>query len=83
VIRPLSVEALTTSASSQASAIAALKAQSGYATAQTGAYDDWKAKFLALIQGDHAGGSGPTYAAERAIVNPMIQSILNAVPGTH
>ncbi len=58
-----------------ASAVTAIQALPAYATALTNAYNLWNARYFVLIAGDHNGTAGPSYDAERAVVNPMIAQI--------
>lgn len=59
----------------QAMAVAEIQALAGYTAAREQAYQIWRGNYLTAIAGDHGGGTGPTYTAERGVVNPMIQSI--------
>lgn len=59
----------------EAMAIAAIQALPAFATALTTAQANWLAQILVLVAGDHAGGAGPTYVAERAVLQPMIDAI--------
>jgi hypothetical protein len=62
---------------SAATAVAAIQATPAYATALTNAYNLWRARYFVRIAGDHNGTAGPSYDAERAVVNPMITRINN------
>ena len=60
---------------SEATAITAIQASPAYAAALANAYALWRARYFVLIAGDHNGTAGPSYDAERAVVNPMIARI--------
>ncbi|GEM_PF-3099182 len=69
----------------QAGAIAAIIASPGFAAAIAASMLNWTTRFSILIANDHGPGgvfsrAAPTYAAEIAVVNPMITAICSGRP---
>lgn len=81
VLTPLetAIEALTVpdTGQTEAAAIAAIMALPGWAAALAAARANWATADDVLIAPDHGVpfGTGPSYAAERAVVNPMVTRI--------
>jgi hypothetical protein len=60
---------------SQADAIKEIEASDDFKKALAQAQRLWLADILVKVKDDHNGGAGPTYVAERGVLNPMIMKI--------